>query len=500
MLIQSFRQSLFRVEQVREIDAHAIRVGKIPGIELMRRAAFAGFASLRRRWPQARRIAVVAGPGNNGGDAFLLATLAKAEGLSVELIASSEQSRGDASIARNNWCEAGGKIQIAKVESKLPPADVIVDGLFGTGISRPPVGIDAVLIEQMEQSSARRLSLDVPSGLDADTGCAPGAVVHADATISFVAWKRGLFTADGMDCCGELELDTLGIPYSAYAGRDGDARLLGSEWFRHLPTRKRNVNKGCFGHVLVVGGDSGMAGAVRLSAEAALRTGAGLVSVATRAAHVSSINAARPEIMAHGVEDPQMLDALIEHASVLAVGPGLGQRGWGHALWDRAMHSGKPIVLDADGLNLLKRHATSLTRPAVITPHPGEAARLLGCEVAQVQKDRFAAVRQLAATFECVAVLKGAGTVVADTQGQMALCPFGNPGMASAGMGDLLTGIIAGLLAQGLSPWNSACLGVLAHAQSGDRAARDCPRGLLASDLLIPLRDCVNGTGPCTRE
>ena len=500
MLIQNFRQSLFRVDQVREIDAHAIRAGKIAGIELMRRAAFAAFSCLRKRWPQARRLTIVAGPGNNGGDAFLIAVLAKAEGLAVELVASSEQSRGDAETARGNWRDAGGSIRLAQIDAVLPSADVIVDGLFGTGISRAPAGVDALLIERMQQATGRRLSLDVPSGLDADTGFAPGVALKADATISFVAWKRGLFTADGMDCCGELELDTLAIPYSSYAGRDADARLLGIELFNQFPVRKRNVNKGCFGHVLVVGGESGMAGAPRLAAEASLRAGAGLVSVATRLAHVAPINASRPEIMAHGVDDPQMLDALIERASVLAVGPGLGVRGWGHALWDRAVHGGKPMVLDADGLNLLASHASSDMQISVITPHPGEAARLLGCDVVEIQKDRFASVRRLAEKFDCVAVLKGAGTLVADPRGQVALCPFGNPGMASAGMGDLLTGVIAGLLAQGMSPWDSACLGVLAHAVSGDRAAQGRPRGLLASDLLLPLRDCVNGAVACAHE
>ena len=187
MLIQNFRQSLFRVDQVREIDAHAIRAGKIAGIELMRRAAFAAFSCLRKRWPQARRLTIVAGPGNNGGDAFLMAVLAKAEGLAVELVASSEQSRGDAETARGNWRDAGGSIRLAQVDAVLPSADVIVDGLFGTGISRAPAGIDALLIERMQQATGRRLSLDVPSGLDADTGFAPGVALKADAAISFVA-------------------------------------------------------------------------------------------------------------------------------------------------------------------------------------------------------------------------------------------------------------------------------------------------------------------------
>ena len=495
MLMPSIHRMLYTVDQLRRIDRRAIEVGAIPGFELMRRAAQAAFASLQRRWPEAHRLLVVAGPGNNGGDAFLLAALARSAGMTVTVVASNRQSNDDALAARNTWRDGGGEILIADPNTDLPGADVLVDGLFGTGISRPPTDETRVLIERMNAFAGKRLALDVPSGLDSDNGMAPGAVFHADATVSFVGWKRGLFTADGVDCCGDLELDTLGIPYSAFAGIDGDARLMDAGMVSLLPPRLRNVNKGRFGHVLVIGGDAGMAGAVRLAAEAALRTGAGLVSVATRAGHVGAINAARPELMVHAVDGPQSIEALIERSSVIALGPGLGQRAWGHAHWDRALRSTKPVVIDADALNLLARDERSLPAGSVLTPHPGEAARLLGCDTAAIQSDRYAAVRELARRFSAVVVLKGAGSLVADRDGQVALCPFGNPGMASAGMGDVLTGVIAGIIAQGLDAWDAARLGVVVHALAGDRAAAGIPRGLVASDLFAPLRECLNG-GP----
>jgi NAD(P)H-hydrate epimerase len=245
--------------------------------------------------------------------------------------------------------------------------------------------------------------------------------------------------------------------------------------------------------VLVVGGDLGFGGAVQMAGSAALRCGAGLVSVATRAAHVGALTTARAELMAHGVEDLESLQPLLARADVVALGPGLGQGDWGRALWRAALQARKPLVLDADGLNLLAAQPRRLDMPAVLTPHPGEAARLLGSDIATVQADRFAAARTLAVRHAAVVALKGSGTIVADADGRVAVCPWGNPGMASGGMGDVLTGVIAALMGQGLAPWPAACLGVGLHARAGDRAARDGERGLLASDLFAPLRALVNG-------
>jgi ADP-dependent NAD(P)H-hydrate dehydratase / NAD(P)H-hydrate epimerase len=447
---------------------------------------------MRERWPDAQRIVVVAGNGNNGGDGFLLAHLARSAGLDVRLLALGPESTGDAARARAIWLESGGAIEIADAESGLGEADVIIDGMFGTGMTRAPDGVSAALVERMNAHGGGKLALDVPSGLDANLGSAPGAVFKADATISFVGWKRGLFTADAVDCCGQLQLDTLDIPASIFTDFRADAEMLDAGILSVLPPRFGNVNKGVFGHVLAVGGEQGMAGAIALCAEAALRVGAGLVSVATRAAHVGTINGIRAELMACGVDGPQSLQAMISRASVIAIGPGLGQGAWGHALWDTAVHAGKRSVLDADALNLLARKPVRLPHASVLTPHPGEAARLLDCEVSAVQRDRFAAVRELAARYSAVVVLKGAGSLIGHFDGRVALCPFGNPGMASAGMGDVLTGVIAGLLAQGLDAWDAARLGVVAHAIAGDRAAGDQPRGMIASDLFPALRAFIN--------
>jgi ADP-dependent NAD(P)H-hydrate dehydratase / NAD(P)H-hydrate epimerase len=486
------KRSLYTVEQVRRIDRAAIDAGRLPGAELMRRAAAAAFTAMRQRWPTAQRIVVVAGNGNNGGDAFLLAQLARSAGLVVRVLALGPESAGDAAQARASWLESGGAIEVVNRESRLGEADVLVDGLFGTGFTRAPTGIAADLLEKMNACRGGKLALDVPSGLDADLGTAPGIVFKADATISFVGWKRGLFTADGVDCCGQLQLETLDIPAAIHSDVCADAELLDPGILGVLPRRQGNVNKGRFGHVLAVGGGEGMAGAIALSAESALRVGAGLVSVATRAAHVGTINAIRAELMARGVDGPQSLQAMIDRASVIAIGPGLGQGAWGHALWDTAVHAGKSCVVDADALNLLARVPVKLPAVSVLTPHPGEAARLLGCDVGTVQHDRFAAARELATRYSAVVVLKGAGSLIAHVDGRLALCPFGNPGMASAGMGDVLTGVIAGLLAQGLDAWDAARLGVVAHAIAGDRAAAGQPRGMIASDLFPALRGFVN--------
>lgn len=489
-------QSLYRVDQVRQIDRAAIEIGELTGTTLMSRAAAAAFNCLRHRWPDARSVLVIAGSGNNGGDAFLFAKLAAASGMTVHVLALGSESHGDAKLARAEWIESGGDIEIASDELSLVEADVLVDGLFGTGLTRAVSGIAAALIEAMNSHRGRKLALDVPSGVDADHGRILGVALRADVTISFVAWKRGLLTADGVDCCGILQLDTLEIPPSIFAEFPADVSLLSRKTLSLLAPRSGNSNKGQFGHVLAIGGEEGMAGAICLAAEASLRVGAGKVSVATRAAHVSVINVRCPELMARGVDSPQSLQAMLDSCGVVVVGPGLGLGGWGHALWDTALRVDKPCVVDADGLNLLAREQRPLPRETILTPHPGEAARLLGCDVASIQADRFAAVREIAKRYAAVVVLKGAGSLIADAHGRLALCPFGNPGMASAGMGDVLSGVLGGLLGQGLSAWDAACMGVVMHGLAGDHAARKCPRGLLASDLFPALRHLVNGHHP----
>lgn len=481
--------ALYTAAQVRAIDAGAIAQLGVPGFTLMGRAAAAALQVLRRRWPQARRIVVLCGPGNNGGDGLLLAAQAQAQGYVAEVVAVGAAWRGDAALARDAFAEWSGVVHQVGSIAHLPPADVYVDALFGSGLDRAIDGPVADLISWVNASDVPVLALDIPSGLDADTGRVPGAAIRAEATASFVAWKRGLFTAQAGDFCGALSLHHLAVPEAAYAPFAADAQLL---QIVALPSRQRDSNKGNYGHVLAMGGDFGMAGAVRLCAESALRCGAGLVSVATRAAHIGAINAARPELMAHAVENVDALQPMLRRASVLALGPGLGQADWGKLVWRTALDTGKPVVMDADALNLLAKQPRALPARAVLTPHPGEAARLLDTDVATVQADRFAAVRALAANTQAVAVLKGSGSLIARPDGEVAVCPWGNPGMASGGMGDVLTGVIAALLAQGQSPWQAACLGVSLHARAGDMAARDGQRGLLASDLFVPLRHLLD--------
>jgi NAD(P)H-hydrate epimerase len=487
-------RTLYTAEQTRQIDCCAIESCGIPGIELMRRAATCAFASLRGRWPDARRILLLAGSGNNGGDAFLLGTLALQQGFAVEAIALTEDSFGDAAEARAAFAAAGGSIRLAQSGTELPVADVVVDGLFGTGLTRAVDGAAAELIERLNADARAVLALDVPSGLSADTGAQLGPTVRADATVSFVAWKRGLFTADGADYTGQKELEMLNIPAVAYADIEADAELLDDSYTRLLAPRRGNVNKSTFGHVLAIGGDTGMAGAIRLASEAALRCGAGLVSVATRESNVLALNATRPELMVRGVEHVATLDVMLARASVVAIGPGLGQGDWGRGLLYAALTYGKPLVIDADALNLLVQRPAVLPSDAVLTPHPGEAARLLGSDIATIQRDRFVAARELACRYSAVVVLKGAGSLIADPSGRVAVCPWGNPGMSTAGTGDVLTGIVAALRAQGLDAWDAACAGVALHARAGDLAAGSAPRGMIAGDLFEPLRRLVNGS------
>lgn len=491
MTAAAHHHELYTVEQVRALDRRAIEVLGIPGYELMQRAAAAALVCLRQHWPKARRIAVYGGPGNNGGDGFLLAALAREAGIHAEVFAYGESRGEDAVRARREFEHGGGTVHAWREDIELPLVDVHVDALYGTGLTRALAPEAATLVDRIHATGAPVLALDVPSGVNADTGDVPGAAVQADVTVTFIAAKRGLFTGLAPGYVGSLQCEPLGLPETLWQHAQADAELM-RPWT--LPPRPRQAHKGNNGHVLAIGGDHGTAGAIRLCGEAALRGGAGLVSVATRAEHLTALNSARPELMVHDVNGPQALEALLPRASVLALGPGLGQGAWGHALWLTAIESGKPLVLDADGLNLLAREPRELPATAVITPHPGEAARLLGCDAAAIGKDRFAAARELARRYRAVAVLKGAGSLVADPTGRVAVCPWGNPGMATGGMGDLLTGIIAALIAQGCDAWQAACLGVALHARAGDLAARQGgERGLLATDLLDPLRRLLNG-------
>ncbi len=486
-------QMLYRAAQVRELDRLAIEHYGIPGYVLMSRAGAAAFAALRQQWPAARSIVAVCGAGNNGGDGYVIARLAREHGLQASALALTDPGalQGDARRAWQDALDAGIEVMPFDAE-RLGSADVIVDALLGTGLTRPVEGHWRRAIEAVNTAPTPVLAVDIPSGLAADSGAVLGVAVRAALTVSFIGLKQGLFTGQGPDCCGVLRFDDLSVPHAIHVDiQPGAWRYCGEDRTTLLAPRPRTAHKGIFGHVLVIGGDHGYAGAARMSAEAAARSGAGLVSVATRPEHALAQAALRPEIMFHGITDPTALLPLLERGSVLAVGPGLGNGDWGQALLSTALASGKPLVLDADALNLLAG-APQRRDDWVLTPHPGEAARLLDCSTCMVQQDRFAAVEELVQRYGGVAILKGAGSLIAASGHPISLIQSGNPGMASGGMGDILTGIVAGLLAQGLALYPAARLGCWLHATAADHAARDGERGLLACDLLPPLRRLIN--------
>lgn len=493
MMTANLPHALYRAAAVRELDRIAIEVHDIPGATLMERAGTAAYRLLRETWPNAEVLAVFCGGGNNGGDGFVVARLAQADGLQVHAVMPgvADKLKGDARSAFDAMCAAG--VEPESFSGTVPAGvDVLVDALFGTGLDREVTGEWRRAIEAMNASGSPVLAIDIPSGLHADSGRVLGTAVRADVTLSFIGLKAGLFSGAGRDCCGRIEFSDLEVPATVYQDVPIAARRIDYRSMRtHLPPRRRSAHKGHYGHVLVIGGDSGFLGAARMAAEAAARTGAGLVSVATRAGHADSLASARPELMVHGIEMPAELGPLLQRATVVAIGPGLGRSDWALQLLSTVLESRLPLVLDADALNLLAaqpcRHDNW-----ILTPHPGEAARLLETDTPTVQADRLASLVQLQSRYGGVIVLKGSGTLIAGGESPPALCSDGNPGMASGGMGDVLTGIIAGLLAQGHALATAAELGVCLHAAAADAAATEGERGLLASDLYPHLRRLVN--------
>ncbi|MGZ5043777.1 MAG: NAD(P)H-hydrate dehydratase [Methylobacter sp.] len=487
--MQNLPIKLYRATQVREMDRIAIQERGIPGVELMSLAGHEVFQRLKKQWPHARSVAVFCGSGNNAGDGYFIARLALDAGLKVCVYTVSEPEKlsGDALIAYRKYSEAHGLVIPFKTEQGIN-ADVLVDALLGTGLDRPVAGLYAEAIQAMNAHSAPVVAVDIPSGLNADTGNAMGCAVNAVCTVTFIGLKQGLFTGQAAEYCGEIYYAQLGVPDDVFAGLEATATRVVKV---PLPRRHRYAHKGNCGHVLIVGGELGYSGAAIMAGEAALRVGSGLVSIATRAEHTGLLNLNRPELMCHGVGTSEQLSALLAKVDVVVVGPGLRQSDWAKALFHAAISARKPTVVDADGLNLLAAAPTTKTY-WILTPHPGEAARLLNCATAAIQHDRFAAALSLQANYGGVAVLKGAGTLIA-SEHQLAVSNTGNPGMASGGMGDVLSGVIAGLLAQGLSLRDAAQQGVYLHGLAADLAAeKDGERGLLASDLMPYLRQLVN--------
>ena len=514
---------LYSASAVRELDRRAIEDEGIPGIVLMKRAGREAFEALLARWPEPEKITVFCGGGNNGGDGYIIAGLARQQLIPVDIIQLADEQRlsGDAKRAWAFANDAGVAMQ--SWQSYLTggtglTSGIVVDALLGTGISGEVRADYRAAIAHVNQSGLPVLAADIPSGLCSDTGAVRGIAVEAALTVTFIGVKVGLLTGRGPALVGELQYRDLDVPAIVYEGSADDSvgnpmppaaqRLELESLLATFPQRERDAHKGRFGHVLVIGGDKGYGGAVAMAAEAALRVGAGLVSVATRPEHVPALLARRPELMVKGVASGQELEAHLEGPTLIVIGPGLGRSPWSEQMLQKAIGTGLPMVVDADALNILSEGRVGENADAsnwVLTPHPGEAARLLGCSNADIQADRLAACRGIAEKYSATVLLKGAGTLIAGITGSpinaagsdgkqpLWLCPYGNPGMASGGMGDVLAGVIGGLLAQGLDASTATCLGACLHSVAADRAAAENgEKGLLASDLFAPLRHLVN--------
>ena len=443
----------------------------------------------------AKAVLVVAGPGNNGGDAFEVAVHLKRWFFRVSVVFSGERDKlpKDAQAALGKWEAAGGTL-LHDVPGE-PRFDLAVDGLFGTGLKRPLAGTHGTLVEKLNALGVPILALDVPSGIDADTGAIMGCAVRASHTITFIAHKPGVLTLDGPDHCGELKLDTLGLDPVRLLEPEGmllDADILE----RAITPRPRNFHKGQAGSVGVLGGAAGMVGAALIAGRAALKCGAGRVYLGLLTPHPPCVDDVQPELMLRKPKE------LFERgfASVLVAGPGMGLADSTRKLLAAALAAPVPIILDADALNLIAANralASTLRKRSVstiMTPHPAEAARLFGGATHEVQADRVSSARRLAQQFHCSIVLKGNGSVIAAPDGKFWINPSGNPGMASAGMGDALSGMIGALVAQGTEPLRALLAGVYLHGAAADALVVSGlgPAGITASEVIDRARVLLN--------
>jgi NAD(P)H-hydrate epimerase len=505
---------VFTGEEMRRLDERAVRELGIPGATLMEHAG-RGAAELVLAWlaggtraARGRRVALVCGKGGNGGDGFVAARWLSRRGVrcDVRLVAEPREVRGDAAAKLAELRKAGVRVIAVTDPATLAPAlaraDLVVDALLGTGARAAPTGLVAEAIAAVNAAGRPVLALDIPSGLPADGGAPPGAVVRADATATFAGLKRGLVTPPGRELAGRVSVIDIGIPAAEVARGIATFVLEAADVARHFPRRDRAAHKGTYGHLLVVAGSIGKTGAAALAAGGALRAGAGLVTVATAASQqpivaglvLEAMTAPLPE-GAPGTLGEAAWRPLAELAGArdaVAVGPGVGLDGEAQAVVRRLVAEARvPMVVDADALTALAADLGVLRKaaaPRCLTPHPGELARMLGTTVAAVQRDRTAAARDFAVAHRAYLALKGAVTVVAAPDGTVLLNPTGNPGMASGGTGDVLTGVAGAFLARGLAPGDALASAVYLHGLAGDVAAeRMGEEALIARDVIEAL-------------
>ncbi len=499
--MQNLPDTLYSVNSVIQLEKIAIAQYGIPAYELMKRAGSAVFTVIERTYPAGSNMLVLCGAGNNAGDGYVVARLALQAGYQVKVVSliDAETLKNEALLAYRDWQSLAENT--AAELSLLDGSDLIVDALLGTGLAREVSGNWAQWITAVNASAKPVISVDIPSGLLADTGVIARVAIKADITVCFIGLKQGMFTAQAKDVCGDIVFDDLGVPAEARLQVNSDARLINAVNYSLLPERKASSHKGRFGHVLIVGGNEGMPGAVILAATAALRAGAGLVTIITAAQNLAAISQAVPEAMVKTCQTDLteqsssvtdlFAEPFMQNISHIAIGMGLGQDEWSLALLQACAALQKPMLIDADALNLIAKNYISLSGPLIITPHPGEAARLLSSDETissvDIQKNRFDAVRRLHALFvdseSCVVILKGAGTLIYNGN-DIKACNLGSAAMAAPGMGDVLSGIVSALWAQQLPMDDVAELAVCLHAAAAEKAAQGRTRGLLASDVV----------------
>lgn len=508
---QGYPMKIVTAAQMQALDRRTIQVAGIPGVTLMERAGAGVVTALEQTCgsPSGKTITIFCGKGNNGGDGFVIARLLKRKRskVTVCLLASPRDLRGDAKTMYQRFVKSAGTAAVqsqptgSRVRHLVSRSDFIVDALLGTGISSPVSDHYQMAIEIMNDFQRPIIAVDLPSGIHADSGMVLGQAVRADLTVSFGYPKIGAFLGSAIDYVGKLRIVDIGIPPEYIDTMKIQTELLTGDMIRQwIPARPRSSHKGTFGHLGIIAGSTGKSGAAALSAKAALRSGTGLVTIATPVSLNSIMETLTLEAMT--VPMPQTaegslsqkaakpLQAFAQERTAIAIGPGLST----HTETLELVRSlvakfDRPMVIDADALNALAGHTSILKtcrKTPILTPHPGEMARLLGKGTAhEVNQDRLGIARQFAHDHQCVLVLKGAHTLIANPDGDITISPMGNPGMASAGMGDVLTGMIGGFLAQGLPPWEAAQAGVFLHGMAGDRGARQYGQiGLVASDVI----------------
>ena len=499
---------LYTSSETKKIDRLAIKKKGISAFSLMMKAAEFSFNTILENWPNTTKAIIFCSKGNNTGDGYLLAALLKEAGIQSQIVQITKREGLSPATAKGLRVCKQRKVKTIKFSSfkkmKIEKNTVLIDALLGTGLKGKVRKELHQAIEFINKKSKNYplLSLDIPSGICADSGTELGASILADVTTTFVGRKRGCYTSRGKERAGKVYFNDLLVGKDIFKKVDSSCYILNMEdHLKKINQRNLNTHKGHYGHVLIIGGNTGFGGAAILAAKAAARSGAGLVSLATRPEHMNAALSQCPEIMVKGVNSGQDLEPFLSQPKVLAIGPGLGQDAWSEQLLQRTLWETKnrniPIVMDADSLNLLPKMnlTSSLPQKIVITPHPGEASKLLKKTVNEIEIDRFKSVKELQKKLKAVVVLKGSGSLICfNKRGKqiIGVCEAGNPGMASGGMGDILSGLIASFIAQGLNVIQATEAAVDIHSKASDLTAMRLGQlGMLASDVLEDVIDLL---------